>query len=509
MQITCPKCGKPSQHDEAFLGPKGSILRCALCGSFLKIFNRRTSDEIGPAMWVVRKEGGDVVQVDRLSTLQRWVLDRTVGRKDELLRSGQGWVHVEDVPELGGLLHLARLDEDARRAEMWKMPTLNMGTEEPAAPAGKTKEPAKKKKADDETPEDEDTVQIPGKVLEESIKLSEADEIITAEILLLDEVAGEEAETGEKPEPEPGEPPVMLVKKSARMKPKPKLEPVAEPPEPVSPAVPVLEIAGEVTESPWSEDEEEPAPARAPRRGLRLAVQITLIVVLALVAGAVYVQRDRVYEWRFIFFPPAGQENTVGTVRDAESMPEETPESGEAEVAAAADEGSDGLQPVEEGGSGEDDEVQESSGKGGGGYKGYEEHYKKALALQHSGACDRAVEFYRKAIEKDHQHAEAWTGIGECYDKLGKSNNAINSFKSALHYNSKYGPALLGLADALKKQGKLEAALGYYTRYLETSPGGSYVASVRKNVEEIKAALEDGGSSKKDKIGIPENPYGP
>jgi len=523
MEITCPKCKKPSKHNEAFLGPKGSILRCGLCGGLIKIFNRGKSDEIGPAMWVVRKRGGEVVQVDRLSTLQKWLLEGSVKRTDELLQSGKGWLVLENVPELSGLLYLARLDEDARRSEMWKMPTLNIGTEAPAPPVEKKPEgKPKEKKEGADSPDDEDTVQIPGKVLEESIKLSEADEIITAEILLLDEADKEEVEADrkkeadwdaapmmltdvvkpEKPKPQPQSPPAAVP--VAPGKAKPRLEPVAEPPEPEKP---VLEIAGEVTDSPWTDEDEagrKDAPIEGGRRGAKLALQITLVVVLALVAGAAYVHRDRIYAWRHIFFPPADQEATGDAAQVTAPPPDETQTSdGDPADAAAREEAAlTASSEGEEGG-----ETLESSGKGG--LKGYEEHFKKALALQHAEDCGRAVEFYRKAIEIDHRHAEAWTGIGECYEELGKNLNAVNSFKSALHYNSKYGPALLGLADILKKQGKLEAALDYYTRYLETSPGGSRVASVRKTIEEIKSDLEGGGASKKDPIGIPENPYGP
>lgn len=509
MEITCPKCRKPSKHNEAFLGPKGSILRCALCGGLIKIFNRGKSDEIGPAMWVVRKSGGEVVQVDRLSTLQKWILDGSVARMDELLRSGEGWVVLESVPELSGLLYLARLNEDARRAEMWKMPTLNIGTEAPARTEKKKKEKKPKEKKDgkegEENTDDEDTVQIPGKVLEESIKLSEADEIITAEIVLLDEADREEVDEGKKKKKaEWDAAPMMLTDVVKPEKPKPKLEPVAEPPEPEKP---VLEIAGEVTESPWTDEEEErkEEPVRRGRRSVKLALQITLIVVLALVAGAAYVHRERIYDWRHIFFPPPDQETTSDAGQVAGLLPEETPAADESPADAASMDGS--VQTSSSEGD-QGDEAEESTGKGSG-LKGYDEHFKKALALQHAKDCARAVEFYRKAIEIDHRHTEAWTGIGECYEDLGKNLNAVNSFKSALHYNSKYGPALLGLADVLKKQGKLEAALDYYNRYLETSPGGSRVASVRKTVQEIEDELKGGGPGKKDPIGIPENPYGP
>ncbi|MFH1434615.1 MAG: tetratricopeptide repeat protein [Pseudomonadota bacterium] len=103
MEVSCPKCKTTYDFEDTLIGPKGTVVRCTQCGYMFKIFRAEDMGVIQTAGWMIRKKNGSVFNVDRFSTLQKWILDGKVTPADELSRTGKTWKNLGDIVELSGL----------------------------------------------------------------------------------------------------------------------------------------------------------------------------------------------------------------------------------------------------------------------------------------------------------------------------------------------------------------------------------------------------------------------
>ena len=103
MEISCPKCKTTYDFEDTLIGPKGTVVRCTQCGYMFKIFRSEDKGVIQSAGWMIRKKNGSVFNVDRFSTLQKWIVDGKVTPEDELSRTGKTWKNLGDIVELSGL----------------------------------------------------------------------------------------------------------------------------------------------------------------------------------------------------------------------------------------------------------------------------------------------------------------------------------------------------------------------------------------------------------------------
>jgi len=74
-----------------------------------KIFRGGTEKDINVAGWMIRKRNGPVFNVDRFSTLQKWILEGKVNMQDELSRTGKTWKKLGEIVELSGLFKISAI----------------------------------------------------------------------------------------------------------------------------------------------------------------------------------------------------------------------------------------------------------------------------------------------------------------------------------------------------------------------------------------------------------------
>ncbi len=130
----------------------------------------------------------------------------------------------------------------------------------------------------------------------------------------------------------------------------------------------------------------------------------------------------------------------------------------------------------------------------------------------------QAEEIFKKAVQEDLTHADAWNGLGWSQFNQGKPLNAKASFEKCLEMNPEHPAALNGLGWIAKGQGKTDEAIGYWQKAIEAAPNATAALSglattymemqqydkavevyekwlkVEPNNEQVKADLERAGS---------------
>jgi predicted Zn finger-like uncharacterized protein len=157
MDVRCEKCLTIYEFDEAQVGPAGVTVKCTQCGNLFKVKRRDTAEiQLGqvaqrspayvppapayippsttprPAatppnrsthtgipvlplppiappqsppvddkLWMVRlKSNGDVYRFREMTTLQQWIVERKVARRDEISKTGDTWKALGSITEL-------------------------------------------------------------------------------------------------------------------------------------------------------------------------------------------------------------------------------------------------------------------------------------------------------------------------------------------------------------------------------------------------------------------------
>ncbi len=119
MNVSCEKCGTDYDLDENRIGESGLTVKCTHCGH---IFQVQGEDEDpfsdGPlgsmeietpklGAWRVRRRSGEELSFDDFATLRQWIVERRVGREDQISKTGDNW------KPIGSIIELASLFDDA------------------------------------------------------------------------------------------------------------------------------------------------------------------------------------------------------------------------------------------------------------------------------------------------------------------------------------------------------------------------------------------------------------
>jgi tetratricopeptide (TPR) repeat protein len=86
------------------------------------------------------------------------------------------------------------------------------------------------------------------------------------------------------------------------------------------------------------------------------------------------------------------------------------------------------------------------------------------------GQIEKALQYYKRAIELCPDFAVSYNGLGSLYLKTGQPEKALNVLKKAVQLNPTYVDAINNLGIACLATGALEAALTYFRRTTELSP---------------------------------------
>ncbi len=101
---------------------------------------------------------------------------------------------------------------------------------------------------------------------------------------------------------------------------------------------------------------------------------------------------------------------------------------------------------------------------------------------------DRAVNYYKKAVEADPKHAKAYLNMGIALKRLEKYEEAITAYTRALNVDPNYDKAYFNRAVAYKLLGKNDKAASDFEKALEVNPK---FTQARKQLEAL------GGTKKK------------
>lgn len=127
MDVKCQKCGIEYEFDDDRITPDGVTVKCTSCGHIFKVKRevRVVTEEVAEGIdtdWMVRQGSGNVFTFKELTTLQRWIVERKVGRDDEISRTGKTWKRLGDIAELASFFQV--VDDANIGAQAQQQPIL-------------------------------------------------------------------------------------------------------------------------------------------------------------------------------------------------------------------------------------------------------------------------------------------------------------------------------------------------------------------------------------------------
>lgn len=98
------------------------------------------------------------------------------------------------------------------------------------------------------------------------------------------------------------------------------------------------------------------------------------------------------------------------------------------------------------------------------------ENYNNGYRAFHSGDYNKAIKFYRKAIQLDPKYTDAYDNCGIAYRRLGNLDSAAFFYKESIKINPKATIAHGNLAIVYSEQGKLQEAIKEYEEISKNNP---------------------------------------
>jgi len=87
-----------------------------------------------------------------------------------------------------------------------------------------------------------------------------------------------------------------------------------------------------------------------------------------------------------------------------------------------------------------------------------------------TGRTSDAAQYYRKAIEIEHEYVEAYFNLGRLYFKTGKCEKSIGCFKRCIQLRPEYHDAYFNLGIVFHKQGLIPDAIFCYQEAIKLQP---------------------------------------
>ena len=152
MDVRCTKCGIEYEFDDAKVTAAGVTVKCTSCGHVFKVKREEAPLAAPPhsgsfradGEWMVKQQGGTIYRFKELTTLQKWIVERKVGRDDEISKTGNTWKRLGDVAELTSFFQVVDAANAALQASVvaappsltpTSMPPLGPSAQQPTAPA--------------------------------------------------------------------------------------------------------------------------------------------------------------------------------------------------------------------------------------------------------------------------------------------------------------------------------------------------------------------------------------
>lgn len=107
-------------------------------------------------------------------------------------------------------------------------------------------------------------------------------------------------------------------------------------------------------------------------------------------------------------------------------------------------------------------------------YKSPMAHNESGLFYQQKGEVNKAITFFKKAIELDPNWINAYNNLGNIYSDVGKKEEAIALYKKVIEINPYDRDAYYNLGITYNDMGQTEEAIVYFKKAIEINPTDIY-----------------------------------
>ncbi len=467
MDVSCPQCKTEYEFEDARIPDDGLTVKCTQCGHVFRMKKRapelpRPTEDSQPGReWRLRQATGNIFNFRRLTTLQKWIVERKVQKDDEISLTGDTWKRLGDIAELASFFQVV---DDALKAEARaSAPPLSFATR----PSDETLPPEAPIK-----PKLVDTLPGPGFSPLPPLPIEST------------RGSGPSSLGFSRDEPTSSGP---VSNETIRGN-------VFSLPAPANPAAPPLPSAPRrpvVNPEAKTELRDEPKPESG---GLLKWVAIALMI-LGIGGGAA---------WYFIVFAP--QQALLAAEKDDANRQAEIERSSKealaaqqraAEAAAKSRAEAEVVEVIDAGAPVVVDagnavavvvvvDAGEPTKAAPPKPRDFDQLLAEAERLRARDRSEAALALFARAAELKPNRVEPQSGGGFALLDLGKAAEAEATFRGALQVNPRYGPAMIGMAEASRTLGKKEQAVEYYEKYLEAFPNGSEAKMAKGAVERLK-----------------------
>ena len=443
MDIRCAKCGIEAKFDDARVPPHGVTVKCSSCGHMFKVRPKDAAgagDAVrGSGEWMVKSPKGDIVRFRELTTLQKWIVERKVGRADMISKSGRTWRTLGEIAELESFFLVVEAADAAARltnqSVVTSSPLLDAALTAP--PAALTPPPI----ADmalhySLDPDVVDNAQDAARTLEQ-LQASSSSSWSSASPVSLPRAADlPGADLGED------DPVAAWQRSAARWRMGAALLTL----------VGIFLGAGLVTAE------------RRSRAGLLDPLVVDPLVVDPLVVDRLVVSVPTRPPAAVAPAPIAPAPTAPALPVVALSIPAMPLPVTSSPTSASAPAPADAGRPAAPASG-----AKSADGDG----ESYEALMIHATALQTASKSSQALPLFRRAQAMRPREARPWLGMGWALLDLSQFDDAAARFASALQRDPKLAEARFGEAEALRFSGQKERAIEAYKRYLEAQPAGA------------------------------------
>jgi predicted Zn finger-like uncharacterized protein len=467
MDVRCDRCQTEYELDDESVAEGGASVQCTSCGNTFVVGRQRPPVAAPPAAqpvkpaaagpitssWMLTTEEGKTHRFRDSTTLQKWVVERRVGRMDRVCPPNGTWRRLGDVDELRPFFDVVDQADRAAAAARVARPTR------PETPRGSAQGRSTYVSADD----DDDDILTSRRPRQSAVSasfasLSPEDDLVAAglaprhggrklavaAVVVLGILAAYLGFKGPSGFRLPWAPPAAPT--AAAPSPAPAAPIAAVPP----PAAPAPAHPSAATSDPPMPAAPAAAPAPAP-------------------AAA----------------PPPVPAAAPPVAHGAAPADEPTP--------PAAEPSPHGGGPAAEAGH----------------PKSYERLVADADHALENGQSAKAQKLYDEALRLQPNGVAAVTGTAYLLLDRQKPLAAIDMFNRALGMSPGFAPALFGVGEAYRLEGQPAKAVAAYKRYLEASPTGADAPAARRQMRELDGQAAGAGPSHAEASSPPPAPTVP
>jgi predicted Zn finger-like uncharacterized protein len=105
MDVRCEQCGAEYDFDDERVGTTGITVKCTACSHVFRVLRRGNPiQNVGKRScdpeWLVRRPDNQLIAFQDLTTLQKWIVEGRIERRDRISRDGEKWKELGTITEL-------------------------------------------------------------------------------------------------------------------------------------------------------------------------------------------------------------------------------------------------------------------------------------------------------------------------------------------------------------------------------------------------------------------------